>query len=82
MYLCGVCSCQEILRRNGRSLRAQVSMPYERMVANELVELAWVEEGENWMDETMDDKVSIITPPAHRYPLRSSVQAAPRSSWG
>jgi enoyl reductase-like protein len=55
-------------------------MPYERMVANELVELAWVEEGENWMDETMDDKVSIITPPAHRYSLRSSVQAAPRSS--
>ena len=33
-----------------------LSLPYERMVANELVDLAWVEEGENWKDETMDGK--------------------------
>lgn len=33
-----------------------LSMPYERMVANELVDLAWVEDGENWKDETMDGK--------------------------
>ena len=25
-------------------------------MANELVDLAWVEEGENWVDETMDGK--------------------------
>ena len=30
--------------------------PLERMVANELVDLAWVEEGENWKDETLDGK--------------------------
>ena len=27
------------------------------MVANELVDLAWVEEGENWKDETLDGQV-------------------------
>jgi hypothetical protein len=34
-----------------------LSKPLERMVANELVDLAWVEEGENWKDETLDGKV-------------------------
>jgi hypothetical protein len=28
--------------------------PYDRMVAWELVDLAWTEEGENWSDETLD----------------------------
>ena len=30
--------------------------PYERMVACELVELAWREQGENWRDATLDGK--------------------------
>ena len=30
--------------------------PYERVRASELVELAWSQPGENWMDETLDDK--------------------------
>lgn len=34
----------------------KVDDPYDRMVAYELVELAWVEEGENWQDEMMDGK--------------------------
>eukprot|EP01050_Picozoa_sp_SAG11_P010651 SAG11_NODE_1080_length_5962_cov_7.764284_1_plen_1743_part_00 len=34
--------------------RCDLSKPLERMVANELVDLAWVEEGENWKDETLD----------------------------
>lgn len=40
----------------GGTWTCDVSKPYERMVANELVDLAWVEDGENWMDETMDGK--------------------------
>jgi hypothetical protein len=28
--------------------------PYERVVANELVELAWTQPGENWKNETLD----------------------------
>ena len=40
----------------GGTWTCDLSVPCERMVANELVDLAWVEEGENWMDETMDDK--------------------------
>jgi hypothetical protein len=30
--------------------------PYQRTVANELVELAWTQPGENWRDETLDGK--------------------------
>lgn len=30
--------------------------PYERVVANELVELAWKQDGENWANETLDGK--------------------------
>eukprot|EP01043_Picozoa_sp_COSAG02_P057511 COSAG02_NODE_6995_length_3237_cov_2.095602_1_plen_941_part_00 len=30
--------------------------PYERVVANELVELAWKQDGENWENETLDGK--------------------------
>jgi hypothetical protein len=33
-----------------------LSNPYERVVANELVELAWSQPGENWQNETLDDK--------------------------
>ena len=29
-------------------------VPYERVVANELVNLAWEEEDENWKNETLD----------------------------
>lgn len=34
----------------------QLDDPYDKMVAYELVELAWVEEGENWQNEQMDGK--------------------------
>jgi hypothetical protein len=40
----------------GGTWACDLSVPYERMVANELVDLAWVEDGENWVDETMDGK--------------------------
>ena len=34
----------------------QLSDPYDEFVAMELVELAWVEEGENWENEQLDGK--------------------------
>ena len=34
--------------------RCNLEDPYDRMVAWELVELAWTEEGENWSDEKID----------------------------
>ena len=40
----------------GGTWTCDLGKPYERMVANELVDLAWVEDGENWKDETMDGK--------------------------
>ena len=40
----------------GGTWRCDLAKPLERMVANELVDLAWVEEGENWKDETLDEK--------------------------
>ena len=35
----------------GGTWTCDLSKPFERMVANELVDLAWKEEGENWKDE-------------------------------
>ena len=40
----------------GGPWECDLSDPYMRMVAWELVELAWAEEGENWCDETLDGK--------------------------
>ena len=42
----------------GGTWTCDLSVPCERMVANELVDLAWVEEGENWMDEVSTQATS------------------------
>ena len=34
--------------------RCDLTDPYQRAVAWELVELAWAEDGENWQDESID----------------------------
>jgi hypothetical protein len=39
-------------------------VPYERVVANELVNLAWEEEDENWKNETLDGQAP---PRAHAF---------------
>jgi Ran GTPase-activating protein (RanGAP) involved in mRNA processing and transport len=36
--------------------KCNLADPYERVVANELVELAWKQDGENWESETLDGK--------------------------
>lgn len=38
--------------------------PYERVVANELVELAWKQDGENWENETLDGQPFSLPEPA------------------
>lgn len=38
--------------------------PYQRTVANELVELAWTQPGENWKDEKLDGKPYELVEPA------------------
>lgn len=38
----------------GGSWLCRLNNPYERAVANELVALAWAEDGENWQDEKLD----------------------------
>ena len=44
-----------------------LSDPYARTRANELVELAWTQPGENWKDETLDGKPFELTePPEHK----------------
>ena len=44
---CDVC-------KGGGTYELDLEDPYQRMVAWELVELAWADEGENWADETLD----------------------------
>lgn len=38
----------------GGTWLCRLNNPYERVVANELVALAWSEDGENWQDEKLD----------------------------
>lgn len=38
----------------GGTWLCRLNNPYERVVANELVALAWSEDGENWQDERLD----------------------------
>jgi hypothetical protein len=46
------------------SWRCDLGDPYERAVANELVELAWAEEDENWENETLNGaKYNLPEPP-------------------
>jgi len=39
-----------------------LAVPYDEMVAHELVELAWLEEGENWQDEKFGKDVDSLKP--------------------
>lgn len=44
--------------------RCNLALPYERAVANELLQMAWAEEGENWEGETLDGQAySVPEPP-------------------
>eukprot|EP01051_Picozoa_sp_SAG22_P010014 SAG22_NODE_875_length_6716_cov_2.927006_5_plen_170_part_00 len=48
----------------GGAWECDLAQPYDRMVAWELVELAWNEDGENWNDETLDgDPFELEEPP-------------------
>ena len=40
----------------GGNWTCDLTDPYDRAVAWELVELAWTEQGENWLNETLDGK--------------------------